>query len=81
MERNDPHAVAIGKAARGALAAAGKNIRSAAPLLDMSTNSLSRRINGTLPFTWPELVKVSELTGTPIHELAATAERIFKDAA
>lgn len=72
----DQHAVAIGSAVRGALAAAGFTQAEAAEGVGVALNTFSRRINGLLPFTWPEIVRVAALTGTTPSELAAQAERI-----
>lgn len=81
MERIDPYAVAIGAAVRGAIAQAGLSQEDAAIQIDMHRNSLSRRINGNLPFTWPEVVRVAQVTGTTAIELATTAERLAKQPA
>lgn len=76
MQHNDPDSMAMGQAVRGAIAQAGLTQAEAAPQLKLSLMSLSRRINGALPFTWPELVRVSRVTGVPVSELIATAQRI-----
>lgn len=48
----------------------------------MALNTLSRRVNGLLPFTWPELVKVAGVTGVTCAELVTSAQRIHdRDAA
>lgn len=78
MERIDPFAVAIGKAVRGAIAQAGLEHGETATRLGMGRNSLSRRVNGSIPFTWPEVVRIAELTGTTATELATTADRLAK---
>lgn len=72
----DPQAVAIGQAVRGALAQADLTQQYTAEQMPMAITSLSRRINGGLPFTFPELVRISRLTGVTLGELVATAERI-----
>lgn len=72
----DPHSVAIGAAVRGAIASAELTQAEAAEGIGVAVNTFSRRINGLLPFTWPELVRVAALTGVPVTELAASAERI-----
>ncbi len=71
-----PEAVAIGQAVRGAIAQAGMTQAETAMKSGMALNTLSRRINGILPFTWPELVAISAVTGVTCSELAANAERI-----
>jgi hypothetical protein len=77
MTQRDSQAVAIGQAVRGAIAQAGLSQADAAPRVNgMHLNSLSRRINGAMPFTYPELVAVSRLTGVTVAELVAAAERI-----
>lgn len=78
MERFDPAAVAVGAAVRGAIAQAGLSQAETADLVKMSLNSLSRRINGNLPFTWPEMVRIGKATGTTAAELATTAERLAR---
>lgn len=76
MVRIDPYAVAIGDAVRGAIAQAGLTQEEAAANAGLSTNTLSRRINGSLPFTWPEIVRLARITDTTPSELATRAERI-----
>lgn len=44
----------------------------------IALNTLSRRINGLLPFTWPEVVRIAEVTGTTASELADTATRLAR---
>lgn len=76
------HAVAIGIAVRAAIVEAGLTQAQFAEKSGMALNTLSRRINGVLPFTWPEIAKVSDITGVAISELVASAERIAnRDAA
>lgn len=72
----DPHAVAMGQAVRGAIAQAGLTLAETAPRTDMALNTLSRRVNGSLPFTWPEIVQIAEITGLTATELATSAARI-----
>lgn len=82
MAQIDPHAVAIGHAVRGAIAQAGLTQAQAADKTGMALNTLSRRINGLLPFTWPEIARVSQITGVSLGEIVAAAERIYaRDAA
>lgn len=82
MAQLDPHSAAIGQAVRGAIAQAGLTQAEAAGRLGMALNTLSRRVNGLLPFTWPELVKVAEVTGVTCAELVMSAQRIHeRDAA
>lgn len=76
MAALDPHAVAIGAAVRGAIAQAGLTQAEAAAKIGLSLNTFSRRINGALPFTWPELVRVADAAGVKVSDLATTAERI-----
>lgn len=72
----DPDAVAIGQAVRGAIAQADLTLAATAEQVNIAVNTFSRRINGLLPFTWPELVRVSAATGVPCSEIVASAERI-----
>jgi hypothetical protein len=67
----------MGNAVRGVLASAGYSIATAAPELGMGVNTLSRRVNGLLPFTWPEIARVANLTRTPTVEIVATADRLL----
>jgi hypothetical protein len=52
-----------------------------APYAEISVNSLSRRLNGLLPFTWSELVRIAEATGTSVLSMAASAEEIYERSA
>lgn len=72
----DPEAVAIGRAVRGAIATAGLSLSEAADQTDIALSTLSRRVNGTLPFTFPELVRVALLCDVKVSDLALAAERI-----
>lgn len=72
----DPHSVAIGAAIRGAIAQAGLTQAEAAQRSGIALNTLSRRINGLLPFSWPEVVALAKVTNTTAPELAATAARL-----
>ena len=74
----DQEAVAIGRAVRGAIATAGLTVTEAAEQTRIPFRTLSRRVNGTLPFTFPELVRVAEVCGTRVSDLAAAAERIIE---
>lgn len=77
----DPEAVAIGRAVRGAVATAGLTLAEAAEQTGIALSTLSRRVNGTLPFTFPELVKVAMVCGVKVSDLALAAERIALRAA
>lgn len=66
----------MGQAVRGAIATAGLTQAEAAERIDMALNTLSRRINGALPFTWPELVRIARTTDVACSDLVAAAERI-----
>ncbi len=72
----DAESVAIGRAVRGALAEAGMSLAEAADRGGFATRTFSRRVNGELPFTFPELVKIAELCDTKVSDLALAAERI-----
>lgn len=72
----DPQAVAIGQAVRGAIAQAGLTQADVAERTGIALNTLSRRINGLLPFTWPELVRIADVTDVSVSDLAAAAVRI-----
>lgn len=71
----DPEAVAIGRAVRGALTVAGVSIADASDKTGIPLSTFSRRVNGTVPFTFPEMVKVAALCGIRVSDLALAAER------
>lgn len=66
----------MGQAVQGAIAQAGLTQALTAEATGMALNTLSRRINGHLPFTWPELVGIAKVTDLSISDLVASAERI-----
>lgn len=72
----EPAAAAMGKAVRGAIATAGLSQAQAAEASGIPSRSFSRRINGLLPFTWPEIVRIADATGVACSDLIASAERI-----
>lgn len=76
MAHLEPSAVAIGAAVRGAIAQAGLSQAEASERTGIALNTLSRRVNGLLPFTWPEIVRIANVTGTTASELASIAERL-----
>jgi transcriptional regulator with XRE-family HTH domain len=61
---------------RGAIAQADLTQAEAAAKIGVALNTFSRRINGALPFTWPELVRVADVAGVTVGDLASAAERI-----
>lgn len=71
----NPEAIAIGRAVRGAIATAGLTQAEVAEQTGIPLKTLSRRVNGSLPFTFPELVKVATLCGVKASDLALAAER------
>jgi hypothetical protein len=76
------HAIAIGRVVRGAIATAGLTYESYVEIdTDMSVSTLSRRINGAIPFTYPELVRVAEILDVPLSSLIAAAEHAAKRSA
>lgn len=77
----DPEAVAIGRAVRGAIATAGLSLAETADLAGITLSTLSRRVNGTLPFTFPELAKIATVCDVKVSDLALAAERIAARAA
>ena len=66
----------MGQAARGAMVQAGLTQATLCTQMPMSLQSLGRRLRGTLPFTYPELARLAEVTGVAVAELVVTAERI-----
>ena len=77
----DREAIAIGRAARGAIATAGLSLAEAAAATGITLSTMSRRVNGTLPFTFPELVRLAGACGVRVSDIAASAERILDKAA
>lgn len=77
----DPEAVAIGRAVRGAIATAGLSLSDVSAATSIALSTLSRRVNGSLPFTFPELCRVAEVCGVKVSDLALSAERIAQRAA
>lgn len=67
----------MGQAAIGAIALAGLTQAQAADKIGVALNTFSRRVNGHLPFSWPEIVRLAEATDMTVSELVANAERIF----
>jgi len=72
----DPTAVAIGRAVKAALAAAGRSQADVADQSEIAANTFSRRVNGLIPFTFPELVRVAAALDVPLSSLIASAEEI-----
>lgn len=72
----DTEAVAIGRAVRGAIATAGLTLVEVAAQTDITLTTLSRRVNGSLPFTFPELTQIAKVCGVRVSDLALSAERI-----
>lgn len=68
----------MGQAVRGAIAQADLTQAQAADKIGVALNTFSRRVNGLLPFTWPEIARVAEVTGLSVSELVADAERIYE---
>lgn len=73
----DPEAVAIGRAAKGAITTAGLSLAEAAERSGIPLSTLSRRVNGTLPFSFPELVRIADICDVRVSDLALSAERIL----
>lgn len=66
----------MGQAVRGAIAQADLTLAETADKTDMALNTLSRRVNGNSPFTWPEIVRIAEVTDVTCSALVANAVRI-----
>lgn len=75
-DKVNPEAVAIGRAVRAALVAARFSLAEASERTGINLTTLSRRVNGTLPFTFPELARIAELCDIRVSDLALAAERI-----
>lgn len=75
-DKVNPEAKAIGHAVRAALAVAGLSLSQASAGTGINLTTLSRRVNGTLPFTFPELVRIADLCGVKVSDLASAAEEI-----
>lgn len=70
------HQRAMGQTVRGAMVQSGFTQDGFGREFPMPPSTLSRRLKGVLPFTYPELIRVSEITGVSVAELVATAERL-----
>lgn len=67
---------AMVSAVRGAIAQAGLTQAELADEADIAINTLSRRLNGWSPFTWPEITAIAAATKVSAIDLASAAERI-----
>lgn len=74
MARIEPLNAALGKSVRRAIGGAGMTQAVVSDLINMPLNSLSRRINGHIGFTLPELAKIAAVTGTTASDLVLMAE-------
>ncbi|MFC8600149.1 MULTISPECIES: helix-turn-helix domain-containing protein [unclassified Isoptericola] len=69
-------ALAIGHAVKAAISHAGLSQVEIADDAGIALTSLSRRLNGHIPFTFPELVRVCRVLDLNVGDLAERAERI-----
>lgn len=69
-------AVAIGLVVASVIREADLTLKEFGQQAGIPHVTLSRRINGHVPFTWPELVKVSDVTGVSLAEIADRAQRL-----
>lgn len=79
MTQFNPHNVAMGRAVRNAIVEAGLTNAKAAELAGIDGSTLKRRLGGTIPFTWPELIGMAAATGTDLHTLVGHAERLASE--
>jgi len=74
MAENLTHAVASG--IRAEMARRGITQQTLAGLIDMSQQSLSRRLRGEYPFDTAELERIGAALGVPVAEFLPVAERV-----
>lgn len=70
----DPLAVAVGQAVRVAAARRGVKLIPLGARAGLTQRTMARRVNGHVPFTWPELVRIAEALDTDVADLLAEAE-------
>lgn len=77
-EREKAIADAMGTAIRDAMESAGITQGALAQATGMALNTLSRRLNGWTPFTWPEIFAIAAALGVGVADLANDAARIAR---
>jgi hypothetical protein len=65
----------MGRAVRGAVARKGWTLAQTGQSIGIAERSMTRRVSGLLPFTWPELVRISEALDIELSEILDVAER------
>lgn len=75
MASKDDLTVAIGRTVRSSVGRSDLNLAETAELIGVSERSMSRRVNGDTPFTWPELYRLAEVLKIDLAELLEDAER------
>lgn len=75
MATKDLLAVATGRSVKGVAAVRAVDLGDLAERIGIARNSMSRRINGHIPFTWPEMFLVAEALGMEPSEILDAAQR------
>lgn len=79
MAKFDAEAVAIGDAVRDLLSAHRLTLATTSRLTGVPLATLSRRVNGTLPFTFRELRAIARLCAVSVADIAEAAEQIIAE--
>ena len=74
MEHPEAVSANISRAIAAALTEAGISLRSAADTTGIPVATLSRRLNGTTPFTTTELARMASVLGVAVSDLVSGAE-------
>lgn len=79
MASNEPdaEAVAIGRAVKGAIVTAGRTQAEVSERAEIPLKTLSRRISGEVPFTFPELIRVARVLRCSLADLTDRAQHIL----
>lgn len=64
----------MAQAVKAAISASRLTQAEVARRADMALNTFSRRMTGSVPFTWPELVRIAAVLGVSCTDLVASAE-------
>ncbi len=79
MTHVSPESLAIYRAVRCAIRAAGMTHDQVAEQPGIALNTLSPRVNDSIPFAWVEPVTIAGVTGTAVSDIAVSAVRIASD--
>lgn len=72
--RHDPTAVAVGGVVKALIRGQGLTLTQVSELTGINQTTLSRRVNGVLPFTFPELSAIARLCEVKVSDIAAAVE-------